>query len=470
MLVRPSVWPAENVGAAARVLRNFGHADWVLVDPERLDLDVARRMAVGAEDLLDGGAGRARARRRRSPTAPGWWAPSPAGSGAGRRSSPSALAGRGRRPRRGARRRSSSAGSGTGSAPGSWRAATRSRGSPPARRSPPSTWPRPSPSTPSRSAPAPGAAPRAAGAPAAAADDAELLRVEEALREALAAGGFLRGPERHAVRDLSRTLRRARLTRKESRLWIAALRRVARKGERVNDVRPRRSALYVPGANARALAKVGRARRRRASSWTWRTPSPRPPRRRPGARRWRPSAAGLGRAEMVLRVNGRDDALGGGRPGGGGRRPAPTRCCSPRWTGPEVGPRGRAAPRAPPVRPASLALWAMIETPRGVLRAAEVAPRVAAARLPGGRHLGPGEGPAGAPHPGPRPRCWPALSIVVLAARASGPRRARRRPPRPGRRRRLRRGLPPGAGPGIRRQDPHPPEDHRRRQPGIHSR
>ena len=36
VLVRPRV--PENVGAAARVLRNFGHADWVLVDPERLDL------------------------------------------------------------------------------------------------------------------------------------------------------------------------------------------------------------------------------------------------------------------------------------------------------------------------------------------------------------------------------------------------------------------------------------------------
>ena len=52
VLVRPRV--AENVGAAARVLRNFGHADWVLVDPQRLDMDAARRLAMGAEDLLDG--------------------------------------------------------------------------------------------------------------------------------------------------------------------------------------------------------------------------------------------------------------------------------------------------------------------------------------------------------------------------------------------------------------------------------
>ena len=43
--------------------------------------------------------------------------------------------------------------------------------------------------------------------------------VDEALRES----GFLRGPERHAVRDLHATLRRARLSPREARLWIAAL-------------------------------------------------------------------------------------------------------------------------------------------------------------------------------------------------------------------------------------------------------
>jgi len=63
---------------------------------------------------------------------------------------------------------------------------------------------------------------------AAAATDAELTRVEEALRDLLRAGGFLAGPERHAVRDLADTLRRGRLTRREARLWLAALRRVGR--------------------------------------------------------------------------------------------------------------------------------------------------------------------------------------------------------------------------------------------------
>src|SRR5512138_236408 len=60
------------------------------------------------------------------------------------------------------------------------------------------------------------------------ASDGELSRVEEALRGALRDGGFLRGPERHAVRDLMDALRRARLSRREARLWETALRALAR--------------------------------------------------------------------------------------------------------------------------------------------------------------------------------------------------------------------------------------------------
>lgn len=60
------------------------------------------------------------------------------------------------------------------------------------------------------------------------ATDAELGRVEELLRQVLRAGGFLAGPERHAVRDLAAVLRRARPSRGEARLWTAALARLAR--------------------------------------------------------------------------------------------------------------------------------------------------------------------------------------------------------------------------------------------------
>lgn len=60
------------------------------------------------------------------------------------------------------------------------------------------------------------------------ATDADLLALEDALREALREGGFLVGPERHAVRDLVATLRRGRLSRREARLWNAALRSLGR--------------------------------------------------------------------------------------------------------------------------------------------------------------------------------------------------------------------------------------------------
>jgi TrmH family RNA methyltransferase len=64
--------------------------------------------------------------------------------------------------------------------------------------------------------------PRAGTLPTAATTD-DLRELREVLRETLDVGGFLRGPERHAVRDLLAPLVRARLTRREARLWLAAL-------------------------------------------------------------------------------------------------------------------------------------------------------------------------------------------------------------------------------------------------------
>ncbi|QDE82113.1 RNA methyltransferase [Myxococcus xanthus] len=59
----------------------------------------------------------------------------------------------------------------------------------------------------------------------AAATDAELAQVEATLESVLTTGGFLvdAQPGRTAVRDLFAPLRRSRLTRKEARLWLAAL-------------------------------------------------------------------------------------------------------------------------------------------------------------------------------------------------------------------------------------------------------
>ncbi|HET7827060.1 MAG TPA: TrmH family RNA methyltransferase [Anaeromyxobacter sp.] len=60
------------------------------------------------------------------------------------------------------------------------------------------------------------------------ATDEDLTRIEGALREALRRARFLAGPERHAVRDLHATIRRARLSAREARLWLAALRTMGR--------------------------------------------------------------------------------------------------------------------------------------------------------------------------------------------------------------------------------------------------
>jgi tRNA/rRNA methyltransferase len=226
VLVRPRV--SENVGAAARVLRNFGHADWVLVDPERLDLDVARRMAIGAEDLLDGVTAvptlddavadcawvvgtDSRKVRGRPPLEPAQLAEAVAEAAP---RGPTAIVFGGERD--------------------GLRAGELARCDALSRI--PSRAPQPSLNLAQAVAVyafalrgGEVAAPRRGGSGPAAADDAELLGVEEALRAALSAGGFLRGPERHAVRDLAHTLRRGRLTRKEARLGVAALRRGARR-------------------------------------------------------------------------------------------------------------------------------------------------------------------------------------------------------------------------------------------------
>jgi tRNA/rRNA methyltransferase/tRNA (cytidine32/uridine32-2'-O)-methyltransferase len=63
------------------------------------------------------------------------------------------------------------------------------------------------------------------------ADDAQVRQVRESIGLGLAAAGFLRTEEddRHAVDDLLATLVRARLTRKEAGLWTAAWRVVAKK-------------------------------------------------------------------------------------------------------------------------------------------------------------------------------------------------------------------------------------------------
>ncbi len=228
VLVRPRV--PENVGAAARVLRNFGHADWVLVSPERLDMDAARRLAIGAEDLLDGVRTVSTLDEAVSDCA--WVVGTESRRVRGRPPmDPAALAGAvDEIAPRGATALV------FGGERDGLRAGELARCDALSRI--PSRAPQPSLNLAQAVAvyafalrPVARAPTTAEASSPKAADDAEMMRVESALRAALAAGGFLRGPERHAVRDLCRTLRRARMTRQESRLWIAALRCVARREE-----------------------------------------------------------------------------------------------------------------------------------------------------------------------------------------------------------------------------------------------
>lgn len=228
VLVRPR--NPENLGAVARVMRNFGLEDWTVAALGTHDFAAARRVAVHAEELLD--RPRVVATLEEAVADCTWVVATSSRAGRGRRRlapdevAREALARAGEGPlalvfgdeRNGLTRAEVERCHDLSAIPAAaaqpslnlaqavlvyawelWRARTE----------------------------APPAPARRTGE-AAAATDAELARVEEALRGALRAGGFLAGPERHAVRDLVATLRRARPSSREARLWIAALRTLAR--------------------------------------------------------------------------------------------------------------------------------------------------------------------------------------------------------------------------------------------------
>ena len=79
----------------------------------------------------------------------------------------------------------------------------------------------------------------------------------------------------------------------------------------VTDLRPRRSVLYMPAANERALEKAKTLAGRRASSSISRTRSPPTPRNRRASRRAPPPLrASTARRELTIRCNGLDTAWG----------------------------------------------------------------------------------------------------------------------------------------------------------------
>ena len=220
VLLRPR--NPENVGAAARALKNFGVSDWALVDPAPDATGAARRLAVHAEDLLESAR---RCQTLAQAVADCAWVvgTSPRHVRGRRRLSPGELAREAlaRAPARTALVFGDER-SGLGNADV---LRCHDLSAIPAEPAQPSLnlaqavllycW--------SFREAALSCSGRVPARTAAAAPDAELARVEESLRLVLRAGRFLAGPERHAVRDLADTLRRARLSQREARLWQAAL-------------------------------------------------------------------------------------------------------------------------------------------------------------------------------------------------------------------------------------------------------
>lgn len=183
------------------------------------------------------------------------------------------------------------------------------------------------------------------------------------------------------------------------------------------EVRPRRSVLYLPGSNARALEK---ARGVAADALILDLEDAVAPSAKEGARRQvlaALAAGGYGHREVVLRVNGAATPWGAEDLAAAARSGAHA-VLLPKVEGAE---QVRAAERALAAAgaPDALALWCMIETPRGVLAAAEIAaatPRLACLVM-GTSDL---VKDLHARHTAGRSEVLVALGTVLLAARANG--------------------------------------------------
>ena len=184
-----------------------------------------------------------------------------------------------------------------------------------------------------------------------------------------------------------------------------------------SNFRPRRSVLFMPGANTRALEK---SRELPADGLIFDLEDAVAPDAKVSARIAVAAAAGqggYGRRELVLRVNALDTEWGAEdlRAAGAMRLDA---VLLPKVESAERV-RGTVAALDIAGAPASLAVWCMIETPRGVLAAAEIAaahPRVAALVM-GTSDL---TKDLRARHTQDRLPLLTSLQLVLLAARAHG--------------------------------------------------
>jgi tRNA/rRNA methyltransferase len=226
VLLRPH--NPENLGAVARVMKNFGLDDWAVAAPGTHDLAAARRVAVHAEDVLD--------RRRLVATLDeavgdcAWVVGTSSRAVRGKRRLSPAEVAREALERAPEGRTALVFGDERAGLTNAELDRCHDLSAIPAEDAQPSlnlaqavavyAWELREAAL----AAGPPGAKRGAGG----ATDEELSRIEEALRAALRRARFLAGPERHAVRDLQATLRRARLSEREVRLWLAALRTLGR--------------------------------------------------------------------------------------------------------------------------------------------------------------------------------------------------------------------------------------------------
>ncbi len=185
----------------------------------------------------------------------------------------------------------------------------------------------------------------------------------------------------------------------------------------MNLVRPRRSVLYVPGANARAIEK---ARTLETDGLILDLEDAVAPAAKPEARARVVEAlraGGFGHREVAVRVNGL------ATPWGADDVAAVARARPDAIVLPKVESAAQVhaaeAALAGAGAPARLSLWCTIETPRGVLAAAEIAgasPRVSCL-VAGTSDL---VKDLGARHTPGRAEVLTSLSLIVLAARAHG--------------------------------------------------
>jgi tRNA/rRNA methyltransferase len=226
VLLRPRL--PENLGAVARVMKNFGLEDWAIAALGTHDFAAARRVAVHAEDLLE--RPRVVATLDEAVADCAWVVGTSSRRVAGKRRLAPAEVAREALARAAEGRTAIVFGDERSGLTNEDLHRCHALSSIPAAAEQPSlnlaqavlvyAWELREAAV--AAAPPPRAPPEGA-------TDEELARVEDALRLALRGAGFLAGPERHAVRDLVAALRRARLSRREARLWLAALRTLGRR-------------------------------------------------------------------------------------------------------------------------------------------------------------------------------------------------------------------------------------------------